>query len=135
VQRNQQRLKNAAQNRDQAQYGGGDSMSWAPNLASDGAGASAGNVGTPSPPKKQRVQQPKLPACQFCGVREEEFRHSEKLDLHYVVSCLMLTNCNACGQIIEVSSLNSHLVKECVKKDQHKQCKRCRESIHIESYA
>lgn len=47
----------------------------------------------------------------------------------------MLTNCNACGQIIEVSALNAHLLKECVKKDQYKQCKRCRESIHIDLFA
>jgi len=46
----------------------------------------------------------------------------------------MLTNCNACGQIIEVSALNTHLLKECVKKDGFKQCKRCKESIAIDAH-
>lgn len=88
---------------------------------------------TPSPNKRQRAQ-PQHPPCQFCGTREEAFHDSEKLDLHYVISCLMLTNCNACGQIIEVSALNTHLLKECVKKEDYKQCKRCKESISTEIY-
>lgn len=54
--------------------------------------------------------------------------------MHYVVNCLMLTNCHACSQIIEVSSLNSHLVKECVKKHEFKTCKRCRESISVAEF-
>lgn len=46
----------------------------------------------------------------------------------------MLTNCNACGQIIEVSSLNNHLIKECVQKENYKQCKRCHESILVSEF-
>jgi len=50
------------------------------------------------------------------------------------MNCLMLTNCNACAQIIEVSSLNNHLLKECLKKENYRQCKRCKESIYVEQY-
>ena len=108
-------------------------MGWTPNVGVENPGA----TGSPSPLKKARgYQQPKPPPpCQFCGIRDEEFRDSEKLDLHYVLNCLMLTNCNACAQIIEVSTLNTHLAKECAHKEQHRQCKRCRESIHVDEYA
>ena len=54
--------------------------------------------------KKQpfRKLKPRLKPCQFCGIQEEALQAPEKMDLHYVIGCLMLCNCNACGQIIEV---------------------------------
>jgi hypothetical protein len=86
--------------------------------------------------KKKALKQikPKYPACQFCNDQQAEFKDSEKLDLHYVINCLMLSNCNACGQIIEVANMNMHLIKECDKKALYKQCKRCKESIRLEIY-
>ncbi len=68
--------------------------------------------------------------CQFCGLINEEFAEGDKLDVHYLTSCLMLTNCNGCGQIVEISALNAHLIKECAEKDQYKRCKTCKESFH-----
>ena len=55
---------------------------------------------------KAASNKPRWPACQFCSEQQEEFRDSEKLDLHYVLNCLMLTKCDACGQIIEVMNVN-----------------------------
>ena len=46
--------------------------------------------------------------CQFCGISSPDFSSAEKMDLHYVLSCQMLTNCAACTQIIEVSSYTEH---------------------------
>jgi len=34
--------------------------------------------------------------CQFCGITSPDFTNTEKLDLHYVLNCSMLTNCVAC---------------------------------------
>lgn len=52
--------------------------------------------------------------------------------MHYVLNCLMLTKCDACGQIIEVMNMNQHLVKECDRKANYRSCRRCKESIRIE---
>jgi centrosomal protein CEP104 len=46
----------------------------------------------------------------------------------------MLTNCNGCGQIIEISAINNHLIKECSEKALYKQCKKCKESFHKDGY-
>ena len=46
--------------------------------------------------------------CQFCGISSPEFLSAEKMDLHYVLQCTMLTNCAGCTQIIEVSSYTEH---------------------------
>jgi hypothetical protein len=89
--------------------------------------------GSPSPRKIRPATKPP-PTCQFCSVREPGFKDPEQLDLHYLSYCLMLTNCLACGQIIEVSALNAHLVKECAQRSMFKQCKRCRESIAASEY-
>ena len=61
-----------------------------------------GQTGDPKEQKQQLVE------CQFCGVQSVEFADGEKLDLHYVLQCLMLTNCAGCTQIIEVSSYTEH---------------------------
>ena len=42
--------------------------------------------------KKQAV----AAKCQFCGLVDKEFGDGEKLDNHYLNSCLMLTNCPGC---------------------------------------
>lgn len=54
--------------------------------------------------------------CQFCGITSPEFASAEKMDLHYVLQCQMLTNCTACTQIIEVSAYNEHKLTQCDKK-------------------
>ena len=72
--------------------------------------------------------------CQFCGVQSTEFADGEKLDLHYVLQCLMLTNCAGCTQIIEVSSYNEHKLNQCEKKSDFKQCLRCKEAVEADFY-
>lgn len=52
--------------------------------------------------------------CQFCGAYDPAFAvGGERLDMHYWKECPMLTSCGQCGQVIEVLSLNQHLVEEC----------------------
>ncbi|RLN45178.1 hypothetical protein BBJ29_006187 [Phytophthora kernoviae] len=50
--------------------------------------------------------------CPFCGVVDEKF-DSDYLDQHFWASCKMLTPCKMCGQVIEISTLNEHLLTEC----------------------
>ncbi|XP_063458278.1 centrosomal protein of 104 kDa isoform X4 [Pan paniscus] len=69
--------------------------------------------------------------CIFCGERSESFTE-EGLDLHYWKHCLMLTRCDHCKQVVEISSLTEHLLTECDKKDGFGKCYRCSEAVFKE---
>ncbi|GMF35745.1 unnamed protein product [Phytophthora lilii] len=66
--------------------------------------------------------------CPFCGVVDEKF-DSDYLDQHFWASCRMLTPCKMCGQVIEISTLNEHLLTECEMQQNHRECPRCGEAI------
>ncbi|XP_053516221.1 centrosomal protein of 104 kDa isoform X2 [Artibeus jamaicensis] len=66
--------------------------------------------------------------CIFCGERSEAFTE-EGLDLHYWKRCLMLTRCEHCRQVVEISSLTEHLLTECDSKDGFGRCFRCSEAV------
>lgn len=66
--------------------------------------------------------------CPFCGVVDEKF-DSDYLDQHFWASCKMLTPCKMCGQVIEISTLNEHLLTECEMQQNHRECPRCGEAI------
>ncbi|XP_016808328.2 centrosomal protein of 104 kDa isoform X6 [Pan troglodytes] len=69
--------------------------------------------------------------CIFCGERSESFTE-EGLDLHYWKHCLMLTRCDHCKQVVEISSLTEHLLTECDEKDGFGKCYRCSEAVFKE---
>uniref|UniRef100_A0A8C0AGL4 Centrosomal protein of 104 kDa n=1 Tax=Bos mutus grunniens TaxID=30521 RepID=A0A8C0AGL4_BOSMU len=69
--------------------------------------------------------------CIFCGERSESFTE-EGLDLHYWKRCLMLTRCEHCRQVVEISSLTEHLLTECDQKDGFGRCYRCSEAVSKE---
>lgn len=50
--------------------------------------------------------------CQFCGLEDPSFTE-EKLDLHYWQDCPMLISCRHCEQVIEIPTLNAHVLSEC----------------------
>ena len=56
------------------------------------------------------------------------------MDLHYVLHCMMLTNCAGCTQIIEVSSYTDHKLTQCAKKADFNQCDRCKMAIEADFY-
>uniref|UniRef100_A0A8D1LG59 Centrosomal protein of 104 kDa n=1 Tax=Sus scrofa TaxID=9823 RepID=A0A8D1LG59_PIG len=66
--------------------------------------------------------------CIFCGERSEAFTE-EGLDLHYWKHCLMLTRCDHCRQVVEISSLTEHLLTECDRRDSFGKCYRCSEAV------
>ncbi|NXK63252.1 CE104 protein, partial [Sylvietta virens] len=66
--------------------------------------------------------------CIFCGERNESFTE-EGLDLHYWKHCPMLTRCELCKQMLEISSLTEHLLTDCDKRDSFGKCPRCREAV------
>ncbi|NXG18430.1 CE104 protein, partial [Grallaria varia] len=66
--------------------------------------------------------------CIFCGKRDESFTE-EGLDLHYWKYCPMLTRCEHCKQMVEISSLTEHLLTDCEKRDSFGKCQRCSEAL------
>ncbi|CDW88088.1 centrosomal protein of 104 kda [Stylonychia lemnae] len=72
--------------------------------------------------------------CQFCGKNDSAFAQSENIDMHYWRECIMLTECTFCSQVIEISTYNQHLLNECDKAKDFKQCGRCKESVNVAEY-
>ena len=60
------------------------------------------------------VPQTEEAGCQFCKWNEPGLT-PEALDLHYWRYCPMLTECQHCQQVVEVSGLRQHLAEECDK--------------------
>ena len=65
---------------------------------------------------------------------DKNFAAQDQLDIHYWKDCGMLTECKHCNQVIEIPSYNAHLLKECDKANDFKQCSRCKESISKNEY-
>eukprot|EP00741_Cyanophora_paradoxa_P007757 tig00001206_g7505.t1 len=66
-------------------------------------------------------------ACQFCLKKDPSFKDDAALDLHFVTDCTMLCDCEDCGQVVEIATLNEHRLTECEKK--FKQCSTCGEAF------
>ncbi|OQR82026.1 hypothetical protein THRCLA_11199 [Thraustotheca clavata] len=71
--------------------------------------------------------------CPFCDEHDESF-DNERLDQHFWAECPMLNQCKMCGQVIEISTLNEHLLVECELKQNHKECPRCHEAITVKYF-
>ena len=95
----------------------------------------AGSGGSKPSSKQSKSRQGKDEVrCQFCNRSDKAFSEQEKLDLHFWKDCAMLTECQYCSQVIEISTYNDHLLRECEKAADFKQCPRCKESIHSDGY-
>lgn len=46
----------------------------------------------------------------------------------------MLTRCSECSQIIEVATLNDHLLNECEKRESFNQCSSCADAVMMSDY-
>eukprot|EP00033_Pygsuia_biforma_P006303 GCRY01007032.1.p1 GENE.GCRY01007032.1~~GCRY01007032.1.p1 ORF type:complete len:181 (+),score=40.95 GCRY01007032.1:511-1053(+) len=66
--------------------------------------------------------------CVFCGYSDPSLT-PEKLDLHFWKDCPMLTACKACGQIVEVSNMDEHLLTECEHAAKYTGCDVCGLSV------
>ena len=82
----------------------------------------------PAPPQPQVEEETNELSCDFCGKVDPAFENEEELDIHLTTDCPLLTEC-VCQQVIEIMGLNKHLLEECEKKSQYKQCPRCKEAI------
>ena len=46
----------------------------------------------------------------------------------------MLTTCPNCAQIVEISTLNGHVLDECEMAKVMRKCPRCKEAIHMDEF-
>ncbi|CAE6966457.1 Pdi [Symbiodinium sp. CCMP2592] len=63
-------------------------------------------------PEDTVVETEDVTKCQFCGAVNAEGTQ-EAMDVHYWRECPMLTQCQFCEQVIEISQLASHWREEC----------------------
>ena len=56
-------------------------------------------------------------ACEFCGTRNPQFIQTNQMDRHYWEECAALIECRFCEQIVEITGLTEHRLKECTGVD------------------
>ncbi|XP_033225058.1 centrosomal protein of 104 kDa isoform X2 [Belonocnema kinseyi] len=67
--------------------------------------------------------------CIFCLSKGQVYSE-EGLNIHYWRSCPMLTKCEACKQVVEISHLNSHLLYECDLRNNYVKCETCKQPVN-----
>ena len=101
--------------------------------AGGGGGAAAPSAGSHAPQAHQGkggapADIPAEGVCQFCGGCGPHATEAQ-LDLHYWQACPMLTTCPRCQQIVEIATLQGHLLDECEHKAGVDPCDRCGDAI------
>lgn len=91
------------------------------------------NVKNPGKPALKSVGDQNK-TCDFCQKTDKMFLDKGKLDIHLWKDCPMLTLCQMCEQVVEISCLNTHLLEECDFKKSFRKCPRCKEAIHSNNY-
>ncbi|XP_076374958.1 centrosomal protein of 104 kDa isoform X1 [Megalopta genalis] len=71
--------------------------------------------------------------CIFCLSKGQGYSE-EGLNIHYWRSCPMLTKCESCKQVVEISYLNLHLLNECDMRSNYVKCETCKLAIHENSF-
>lgn len=71
--------------------------------------------------------------CIFC-LSQTIGASDAALNIHYWRWCPMLTRCTECSQIIEVATLNDHLISECEKRENFNQCASCLDAVMLSDY-
>jgi len=81
------------------------------NEGQDAASSPVGQAGgAPSAEEETDV-------CQFCG-RQDATTAANAIDVHYWRECPMLTECELCQQVVEISTLVEHWQTECEKQEE-----------------
>ncbi|CUI14123.1 Hypothetical protein, putative [Bodo saltans] len=82
----------------------------------------------PAPPP---AEDPSTKTCQFCDRYDKRF-DEQSFQLHYLRTCPMLCPCPLCGQVTEISYLQTHIVSECDHRTLVRQCPLCKEAVRAE---
>ncbi|KAL6434985.1 hypothetical protein ACFW04_005258 [Cataglyphis niger] len=71
--------------------------------------------------------------CIFCLSKGQVYSE-EGLNIHYWRTCPMLTKCEACKQVVEISYLNLHLLNECDMRSNYVKCETCKQAVHESTF-
>jgi centrosomal protein CEP104 len=77
------------------------------------------------------AEDPSTKTCQFCERYDKRF-DEQSFQLHYLRTCPMLCPCPLCGQVTEISYLQTHIVSECDHRTLVRQCPLCKEAVRAE---
>jgi hypothetical protein len=56
-------------------------------------------------------------ACEFCGKKDPSYSLEENMDVHFWDECPALIECAYCEQVVEITGLTEHRLKECENVD------------------
>lgn len=56
-------------------------------------------------------------ACEFCGKKDPSYSLEENMDIHFWDECPALVECAYCEQVVEITGLTEHRLKECENID------------------
>ncbi|CAG8500085.1 8528_t:CDS:10 [Scutellospora calospora] len=70
----------------------------------------------------------------LCEEPDECEASKENLVTHYWTECPVLTKCRLCNIILEISTLDDHMLTDCDKAKFVKQCPTCREVVDADDY-
>ncbi|KAF7990486.1 hypothetical protein HCN44_000291 [Aphidius gifuensis] len=66
--------------------------------------------------------------CIFCLSKDQSYSE-EGLNIHYWRTCPMLTRCESCKQVVEISYYNSHILNECDRRNNYVKCDNCKQPV------
>ncbi len=72
--------------------------------------------------------------CTYCQKKDKNIKDETDLEQHLERDCLMFVHCVKCGKNHLIKEYNNHMLEECGKKSEFKQCKRCKEAIDATMY-
>lgn len=75
----------------------------------------------------------KSSTCIFCEEQNDSF-NEDTLISHYWNDCPVLTSCPLCQIILEISTLNDHIMSDCEERHRVKRCTRCKDIIPIDQW-
>uniref|UniRef100_A0A1S4MXX0 Centrosomal protein CEP104 Zn finger domain-containing protein n=1 Tax=Pediculus humanus subsp. corporis TaxID=121224 RepID=A0A1S4MXX0_PEDHC len=87
-------------------------------------------LGSSNKDDNNKVQKTK---CIFC-LTSEKWPNEECLNKHYLNDCPMLTTCEYCVEVTEISGFTNHLLEECSQKHLFKKCCKCQQAVLEDLY-
>ena len=72
--------------------------------------------------------------CTFCQKKDKNIKNEKDMEQHLEKDCLIFVHCIKCNKNIQIKLYGAHMLEECDKKSEFKQCKRCKEAIDASRY-
>ncbi len=72
--------------------------------------------------------------CTYCQKKDKNIKNESDMEQHLERDCLMFVHCIKCNKNALIKHYSNHIMEECEKKGEFKQCKRCKEAIDTLQY-